>query len=43
MINYALNWILQVQMKTVELKMNMHCEGCAKDIKQTIGRMEGKI
>ncbi|XP_031744129.1 heavy metal-associated isoprenylated plant protein 8 [Cucumis sativus] len=31
----------EVQMKTVELKMNMHCEGCENDIKQTIGKMEG--
>ncbi|KAL0538281.1 hypothetical protein IC582_027293 [Cucumis melo] len=31
----------EVQMKTVELKMNMHCEGCENDIKETIGKMEG--
>ncbi|XP_038875116.1 heavy metal-associated isoprenylated plant protein 8-like [Benincasa hispida] len=31
----------EAQIKTVELKMNMHCEDCAKDIKKTIGKMEG--
>ncbi|KAF2292912.1 hypothetical protein GH714_029793 [Hevea brasiliensis] len=29
------------KMKIIVLKMYMHCEGCANDIKRTIGRMEG--
>ncbi|XP_022953881.1 heavy metal-associated isoprenylated plant protein 8-like [Cucurbita moschata] len=29
------------EVKTVELKMGMHCEGCVNDIKQRVGRMEG--
>ncbi|KAG8639950.1 hypothetical protein MANES_13G008700v8 [Manihot esculenta] len=31
----------QPKVKTIVLKMNMHCEGCAHDIKRNIGRMEG--
>jgi len=33
----------KIQVKTVELKMGMHCEGCVNDIKQRVGRMEGQI
>ncbi|KAJ4835151.1 hypothetical protein Tsubulata_009730 [Turnera subulata] len=29
------------QMKTIVLKMNFHCEGCAQDIKKAIGSMTG--
>ncbi|GLT73288.1 hypothetical protein SLA2020_451580 [Shorea laevis] len=31
----------ELQVKVVVLKMNMHCEGCANDIKKNIERMKG--
>lgn len=35
-------FFIQVQVKVVVLKMYMHCEGCANDIKKCIERMKGK-
>ncbi|XP_048233225.1 heavy metal-associated isoprenylated plant protein 8 isoform X2 [Ricinus communis] len=31
----------KINRKIIELKMYMHCEGCAHDIKRSTGRMEG--
>ncbi|CAJ1961964.1 unnamed protein product [Sphenostylis stenocarpa] len=31
----------QVKIKTVVLKMYMHCQGCVRDVKNTVEKMEG--
>lgn len=43
LLNLILRLLKQAQLKIVVLKVNMHCQGCAYDIKNDLERMRGEF